>query len=80
MKQLISFFAVLLSAQISFAQNTFKATVKDEETKEAVAGATVSVKDTGVTATTDANGIAQLTNVPDGEQTIVIFSAGYEIK
>ncbi len=80
MKQLFLIFAVLLSAQVSFAQNTFKATVKDEDTKEAVAGATVSVKDTDITATTDANGVAELTNVPDGEQTIEIFSAGYEAK
>jgi iron complex outermembrane receptor protein/outer membrane receptor for ferrienterochelin and colicins len=79
-KQVILFLAVLLTAQVSFAQNTFKATIKDEDTKQAVVGATVSLKDTDISATTDANGMAQLTNIPDGEQTIVIFSAGYEIK
>jgi iron complex outermembrane receptor protein/outer membrane receptor for ferrienterochelin and colicins len=80
MRQVILVFAVLLTTQISFAQNTFKATVKDETTKLAVAGATVSVKDTEISATTDADGVAQLSNVPDGAQTIVIFSAGYETK
>jgi outer membrane receptor for ferrienterochelin and colicins len=79
-KQVILFFAVLLTAQISFAQNTFKATVKDEDTKEPVAGAIVSVRDTDITAATDASGVAELTNVPDGEQTIEVFSAGYEAK
>ncbi|HEX8198638.1 MAG TPA: TonB-dependent receptor [Pyrinomonadaceae bacterium] len=80
MKQVILFLTVLLTAQIAVAQNTFKAIIKNEETKEAVAGAKVSVKDTEISATTDANGKTELTNVPDGEQIIEVFSAGYETK
>jgi outer membrane receptor for ferrienterochelin and colicins len=80
MKQLILILAVLLTAQISFAQSTFKATVKDEETKQAVVGATVSVKDTGISATTNARGMVQLSDIPAGVRTVIIFSAGYEIK
>jgi iron complex outermembrane receptor protein/outer membrane receptor for ferrienterochelin and colicins len=79
-KQVILFLTVLLTAQIAYAQNTFKAIVKNEETKEAVTGAKVSVKDTEISATTDAGGKVELTNVPDGEQIIEIFSAGYETK
>jgi iron complex outermembrane receptor protein/outer membrane receptor for ferrienterochelin and colicins len=79
-KHVTLIFLVLLTAQISFAQNTFKATVKDEDTMQAVVGATVSIKNTDISATTDANGTVQLTNLPNGEQTIVIFSAGYELK
>jgi iron complex outermembrane receptor protein/outer membrane receptor for ferrienterochelin and colicins len=79
-KQVILFLTVLLAAQIAYAQNTFKAIIKNEETKEAVVGARVSVKDTEISATTDANGRAELTNVPEGEQIIEIFSAGYETK
>jgi iron complex outermembrane receptor protein/outer membrane receptor for ferrienterochelin and colicins len=71
---------LLLTAQVSFAQSNFKVTVKDETTKEAIAGAHVSIKDTTISVTTDAQGIAQLSNVPDGAQTIVIFSPGYETK
>ncbi len=80
MKQIILFFAVLLTAQISFAQNTFKTIIQNEETKEAVSGAKVSVKDTGISAITDSNGKAELTNIPDGEQIIEIFADGYEIQ
>ncbi|HEX8266575.1 MAG TPA: TonB-dependent receptor [Pyrinomonadaceae bacterium] len=80
MKQVILFLTVLLTAQIAYAQNTFKAIIKNEETKESVAGAKVSVKDTEILATTDANGRAELTNIPDGEQIIEVFSAGYETK
>lgn len=67
-----------MAVQVSFAQSALKVTVKDEATKEPVAGATVSVKDTEISATSDTQGVAQLTNIPDGEQTIVVFSAGYE--
>jgi len=70
----------VLTAQVSFAQTTFKIVVKDETTKEPVAGATVTVKDTSISATTDSQGAAQLSNVPAGVQTLVIFSPGYETK
>jgi iron complex outermembrane receptor protein/outer membrane receptor for ferrienterochelin and colicins len=67
-------------APVSFAQNRFKVTVKDEATKEAIAGATVTVKDTLISVTTDPQGAAQLSDLPDGPQTVVIFSPGYETK
>ena len=71
-------FAALLTAQVSFAQTPFRVTVKDQETRQPVVGAKVSVKGTEVSAVTDADGVARLTNVPDGEQTVEIFSVGYE--
>jgi len=67
---------IFLAAQVSLAQSTFKVTVKDKTTKEPVAGATATVKDSGISGTTDAQGVAQLNNIPDGEQTILIFSPG----
>ena len=79
-KPLILFVTVFLTAQLTLAQSTLKITIKDEGTKEPVAGATVSVKDSGISGTTDAQGGAQLSSIPDGEQTIVIFSPGYETK
>src|ERR1700755_609050 len=80
MGRVLLLFAVLLTAQVSFAQNRFKATVKDQETKLAVVGAKVSVKGTEISPVTDADGVAQLADVPDGEQTIEVFSVGYESK
>lgn len=80
MGRVLLLFAVLLTAQVSFAQNRFKATVKDQETKLAVVGAKVSVKGTEISAVTDADGVAQLADVPDGEQTLEVFSVGYETK
>lgn len=78
MGQIILLFSVMLTAQVSLAQNTFKVTVKDLETKQAIAGATVLVKGTEISAVTDADGVAQLTDIPDGEQTIEISSVGHE--
>lgn len=75
----IAFFSYFAPAQ-EITKNTIKVTIKNEETKAAVAGASVSVKDAEIRATTDANGTAELSNIPDGEQTIEVFSAGYETK
>jgi len=72
--KIVILFAVLLTAQVAFAQTTLKVIVKDEVTKEAVAGASVTIKDTAISATTDAQGVAQLSGIPDGLQTLVIFS------
>jgi len=79
-RKFIVFFAVLFTAQVSFAQTTFKVTVKDETTKEAITGANVTVKDTSISLTTDPQGAAQLSNVPEGVHIIVIFSPGYETR
>lgn len=80
MRRFVLLCAVLLTAQVLFAQNTLQVTVKDQETKAPVVGAKVSVKDTEISAVTGADGAARLANVPDGEQTVEIFSAGYETK
>jgi len=79
-KQFIVFFTMFLTAQVSLAQNSFKVTVKDESTKEPVIGAMVTIRDRGISGTTDAQGVTQLNNIPDGEQTIIIFFPGYESK
>ncbi|HKS29627.1 MAG TPA: TonB-dependent receptor [Pyrinomonadaceae bacterium] len=81
MKQIILCIALLLlMAQAAPAQSTSRIRIRDEATKEPVAGATVSVKGTAISATTDAEGVAALMGVADGEQEVVIFSPGYEPK
>jgi outer membrane receptor for ferrienterochelin and colicins len=79
-KLFILFVVVLFTAQVSLAQSRFRVTIKDETTKEPIAGATVTVKDTAVSVISDAQGVAQLVNIPDGEQIITIFCPGYEAK
>ena len=56
MRQVFVLMAALFAVQTAFAQNTFKAAVKNEEGQRPVAGATVSLQKTGVSAKTDADG------------------------
>ncbi len=80
MYKVILFFAIVLMAQVVFAQddNTVKLRVQNKDTKENVAEATVTIKDTEITAKTDTQGFAELKNIADGERTIEIFSPGFE--
>lgn len=76
----IIFFAVIVTATTAFAQsgNAVKIRVQNKDTKAGIAEAVVTVKDTAITATADQNGLAELVNVPNGEQTLEITSNGYE--
>ena len=61
-----------------FAQNTFKAFVKDRETEAPLAGATAVVGKTGNGGSADADGRIKISNIPDGLQTIHFTFVGYE--
>ncbi|MEO7540290.1 MAG: carboxypeptidase regulatory-like domain-containing protein, partial [Pyrinomonadaceae bacterium] len=82
MYRAIIFLAVLVTAQSIFGQtdNTVTITVKNHDTNKAVPDTRVTLKDTGNSKVTDANGRVELTGVPDGEQTFEIFSPGYETR
>lgn len=60
---------LLLTAAVNihtvFGHNTFKAVVKDDKTKEPLAGATVQLLNTTKSITTDANEFTEIKNVPD---------------
>ncbi|HFX18006.1 MAG TPA: TonB-dependent receptor, partial [Flavobacteriales bacterium] len=62
------------------AQNTFKAILKDEKTKEPLIYANVLVEDTQIGASTDEKGFVVLNNVPNGKQTIIFSYVGYRTK
>lgn len=76
----ILFLAVVLAAQVVFAQesNTVMIRVQNKDTKAPVAEATVTVKDTEIKAVTNSDGKAEINNIANGEQTIEIFSPGFE--
>ena len=77
MKKLFTIICITL-AVITNAQNTFTAKVLDSENAEALIGASLTLKGTTNGISTDINGLATLTNIPNGEQIISISFIGYE--
>jgi outer membrane receptor for ferrienterochelin and colicins len=75
MKKII--FIFLLFPFLATAQNTFKAIIKDEKTKEALDSVSVFLSGTQNGSTSDEKGLVILENIPDGKQTIVFTSFGY---
>lgn len=63
-----------------FGQNTFKAVIKDSETKEPLIGATAILSGTATGATADIDGLITLTNIPNGKQIIEFRYIGYETR
>ncbi|MBI4931852.1 MAG: TonB-dependent receptor [Bacteroidetes bacterium] len=73
---LLSLSSLLISG--SYSQNTFKAILKNAETKELLAGATALVQGTHNSASADVNGIIEIKNILDGKQIIVFSFVGYQ--
>src|SRR6187551_2544047 len=71
---------VVLSAAIAFAQdgNTLSLQIKNKDTRESIAEAVISVKETDIRSATDKTGTAEVKNIPNGEHVIEVFSPGYE--
>ena len=63
-----------------YAQNTFKAVIKDSETNEPLIGSTAILSGTTIGATADIDGLITLTHIPNGKQIIEFHYIGYETK
>lgn len=70
----------ILSAPYVYAQNTFKAIVKDGNSKEILMGVNAILNKTNNGASSDENGIITISNIPDGAQRITFSYLGYESK
>ena len=79
-KTIILVAVILTASLIASAQdgNTVRLHVQNKDTKGNIAEATITVRDTEITATTDTAGKAELRNVPNGEHIIEISSPGFE--
>jgi outer membrane receptor for ferrienterochelin and colicins len=70
-------FLLLICVSAAWSQNSFQATVKDEENKQPLVGANVILQGTMIGAITDGNGFVELRGIPDGEQRITFSYIGY---
>lgn len=67
----------IVFSQTTFAQNIFKVTIKDKETKEVLIGATAVLKGTTNGSITDNNGKVEIKNIPSGQHSIILSYIGY---
>lgn len=77
MKQLL-LLSLIVTALSANAQTGFTGIVLNQETKEALPGATVLIKKWKLSAVANAQGIVFLNNIPDGKQDIEISFAGFK--
>jgi outer membrane receptor for ferrienterochelin and colicins len=80
MKCIVFQLLFLMYASHALGQNTFKAIIRDNDSKEPLFGATVVLQGTNNGSTTDQNGLVQIKNIPDGRQVMAIRFVGYEEK
>ena len=76
MKFYLLLFAIL-ACHISYAQNTFKAVVKDDKTKLSLPGATATITALNLGATADTAGNITITNIPDSKFEVKFSFVGY---
>jgi iron complex outermembrane receptor protein len=69
---------MLCSAYISIAQNTLTARILDASSNEPLTGASVLLSGTGRGVKADSNGLAILSQVPDGKQLFSFHFIGYK--
>ena len=76
--RIITLAIVTLLVQNAWAQNTFKAIVKDGKNKEILIGVNAVLNKTTNGASSDENGIITISNIPNGVQHITFSYLGYE--
>ena len=69
---------IIIYTSLAFGQNTFKAIIKNSESKESLSGATAVLQGTTKGASSDIKGFLEIKNIPDGEQVFVFSYIGYE--
>lgn len=76
--KIILLLCVAFNINTLFGQNTFKAVIKDSDTKETLIEATALLKGTTKGGTADLNGLVTISDIPDGQQIIEFRYIGYE--
>jgi outer membrane receptor for ferrienterochelin and colicins len=80
MKKLIVLMAVLFFTVSAYAQNTYKAIIKDAKTNQSIAGVTIKILGTNVISVSGTDGLILLNNIPSGKQLIQFNYIGFKIR
>jgi outer membrane receptor for ferrienterochelin and colicins len=67
MKQIFIIISLIFISQIVASQNTFKAIVRDDRTKQVLKGASITISDLKLSAASDTNGFVVINNIPNGK-------------
>ncbi|MGY0035671.1 carboxypeptidase-like regulatory domain-containing protein [Pedobacter sp. NJ-S-72] len=80
MKKLIVLIAILFFTGLAYAQNTYKAIIKDAKTNQSIPGVTVKVQGANITSVSANDGFILLDNIPSGKRLIQFSYIGYKIR
>lgn len=80
MKKIAVLIAVLFFTGSAYAQNIFKALIKDAKTNQFVPGVTVKILGTNMSSLSGNDGLIILTNVPSGKQLIQFSYVGFKTR
>jgi len=80
MRQALIIAFIFFVTTASFAQNTFKAVVRNSETSEPIPGATAAIKGTTIGAAANEAGFIEIQNIPDGAHEVEFSFVGYQRK
>lgn len=80
MRNLLSILFLIICTTNLFAQNTFKAVIKNEKTKETLASVSVFIINSQINSISDENGNVTIENIPNGKQIIGFNLIGYRKK
>lgn len=78
MKNFILPLLAMLYTTLASGQNTFKAIIKNKESKEILISATANLQGTTNGTISDQNGYIEINDIPNGIQTIIFKYIGYE--
>jgi outer membrane receptor for ferrienterochelin and colicins len=76
MKKIIIF--LFIAPLFTNAQNTFKAVIRNEDTKETLPGATVQIKSLKFISIANNAGVIVINNIPNGKYDVEITNVGYK--
>jgi outer membrane receptor for ferrienterochelin and colicins len=80
MKRTIVLLSMLLFTAMTYAQNTYKAVIKDAKTNQALPGATVKILGTTLGTISDNTGSVSISGIPSGRRVISFSYLGYQTK